>query len=142
MRTFLADESREEIPAFYRTSHVVFDALVSRLGDLKYEDVLSVTKLYGFLEEYNRLPSAWRERALNAYSMPSGHPWRDEEMKALKEGMDAFYDKLARLRTDCENLASHLRTKYAIGWRGLLPLRVRPQRAAPSLHAPSPRADA
>jgi hypothetical protein len=71
--------------------------------------------------------------------MHPDHPWRKEEMKALKEGVDAFYDKLAGLKTDCQNLASHLRTKYAIGWRGFLPLRLRPQLLAPSLRASKPK---
>ena len=128
LNAFLADPDLREIPLYYLTSHVVFDALASRLAELRFEDVLAVSKVYRNLDELNRMPAAWRERALNARSLPSGHPVREAELKTLEEGRQGFYGLVSSARKDCRGLAIHLRTKYTLGWRSLIPLRVRPVR--------------
>lgn len=127
--SYLAEDDKSEIPAYFRTYRVVFDAVASRLGELHFEDVASITKLYGFLEEYNRIPTVWHERARAAYGLASGHPVRTAELEALKEAADDFFHVLSGLLVDCEGLATHLHTRYAMGWRMLLPLRLRPARS-------------
>ncbi len=133
--TFTADEDQTEIPMYYRTSHVLFDALADKLAELQFEDVMTVTHVYHNLDELNRMPVAWRERASNALSLHPDHPLRKAELKTLEEGRVGFYGLARGARVDCRGLATHLRTKYAIGWRSLLPLRFRPALRIPSGNA-------
>jgi hypothetical protein len=128
---FVAKQDPNEIPEYFRTSHVVFDALANRLAELRFEDVLSTVKVYRVLDEMNRMPAAWREHALSASAMPWGHPDKESEQKAVKEGRADFYALLPRVREDCIGLATHLRTKYTIGWRWWIPLRLRPEKRIP-----------
>ncbi len=86
------------------------------------------------------MPAAWRERALNARSLPPNHPLRVQEEAALAEGVNGFFGLLDTLKKDCEGMASHLRTKYAAGWRALLPMRWRPTLPAPTASGGAPDA--
>lgn len=126
LKVHIDDPDPQEIPGYFRVSHVVFDALANRLGELQFHDVVSVTKVYGTLDELNRMPVAWRERASNAYSLPPNHPVREAELPILQEDRLGFYRTLQASHNDCRGLATHLRTKYALGVRGLVPLRLRP----------------
>jgi hypothetical protein len=132
---FIANEDKHEIPMYYRTSRVLFDALADRLAELQFEDVMTVTDVYHALDELNRMPAAWRERASNALSFHPDHPLRQSELTTLEGGRVGFYDLAGKLREDCHGLAAHLRTKYAIGWRSLIPLRLRPPLRVPSRNA-------
>src|SRR5437773_3911123 len=38
VHAFVADEDHHEIPLYYRTSSVVFEALAGRLAELRFED--------------------------------------------------------------------------------------------------------
>jgi hypothetical protein len=133
----LDDHIREpdphEIPPYFRISHVVFDALADRLAELRFHDVLNIAKLYRVVDELNRMPLAWRERADNAYGLPSGHPSKASEIAAVSEGRKAFYDGLAQVRNDCIGLATHLRTRYTLGWRSWIPFGLRPTKRIPRL---------
>lgn len=129
--THTKDEDPHEIPGYFRISHVVFDAIASRLSDLPFEDIVSITKVYRLLDELNRMPNAWRERAFNAFSMLEGHPNKSEELHTIEEGRKGFYELLSKAEKDCRGLAVHLRTKHAIDWRRLIPLRFRPERQLP-----------
>src|SRR6266516_565504 len=84
---------------------------------------------------YNRMPTAWRERTSNALSLHPDHPVRQSELKTLEEGRVGFYGLATKVRIDCRGLATHLRTKYAMGWRSLIPLRLRPTLRVPSGNA-------
>jgi hypothetical protein len=132
---FIADEDKHEIPMYYRTSHVLFDALADKLADLQFDDVMTVIHVYHTLDELNRMPTAWRERASNALSLHPDHPVRQSELKTLEEGRVGFYELATKVRIDCRGLATHLRTKYALGWRSLIPLRLRPALRTPSDNA-------
>ena len=128
-----------EIPAYFRISHAVFDGVVGRLAELRFDDVLNIAKLYRIIDELNRMPKAWRERAGNAYGMPSGHPRKEAEIVAVGEGRQAFFDGLPQVRDDSIGLAQYLRTRYTLGWRSWIPFRLRPTRGIPTL---SPDSDA
>ena len=128
LKVHIDDPDPDEIPGYFRVSHVVFDALASRIGELEFQDVVSVTKVYRVLDELNRMPAAWRERASNAYSLPPNHPVRESELPILEEGRAGFYRTLNTSYNDCRGLGTHLRTKYALGFRGLVPLRLRPNK--------------
>ncbi len=132
---FIADEDKHEIPMYYRTPHVLFDALADKLAELQFEDVMTVTHVYHTLDELNRMPTAWRERTSNALSLHPDHPVRQSELKTLEEGRVGFYGLATKVRIDCRGLATHLRTKYAMGWRSLIPLRLRPTLRVPSGNA-------
>jgi hypothetical protein len=132
---FIVNEDKQEVPIYFRTSHVLFDALADKLAVLQFEDVMTVTHIYHTLDELNRMPAAWRERASNALSRHPDDPVRKSELKTLEEGRVGFYDLATKVRIDCRGLATHLRTKYAIGWRSLIPLRLRPTLRVPSGNA-------
>ncbi len=136
--THTKDQDPHEIPGYFRISHIVFDAIASRLSDLPFEDIVSITKVYRLLDELNRMPNAWRERALNAFSMPEGHPDKRGELDSIEEGRKGFYELLSKVEKDCRGLATHLRTKHAIGWRLLIPLRLRPERQLPAGQSKKP----
>jgi hypothetical protein len=124
---FLTEASRDEIPLYYRTSDTVFQALVGQLGELPYEDVVAIARYYRFLEEYNRLPKVWHERANRALELPHNHPFREAELPDLQKGAAEFYRVLEGMHADAKNLATFLRTKHSLGWRTLLPRRFRPK---------------
>ena len=131
LKSFIDDEDSEEVPAYYRTSEVLFKALADQLAALDFGDIVSVTKVFQNLDELNRMPAAWRERALNALQLPHGHPDKESEFKATKEGRAGFYILLKKVRQDCIGLAEHLRTKYAVGWRSWFPRRLKPTKQIP-----------
>ena len=140
IHAILNDPDRDAIPPYYRTSNTVFAAVVSRLGDLPYEDIASLAKLYRFLEEYNRLPSVWNDRARRALALSNSDPFREVEMQSLNEGVEDFYRHLPTIAADCHAMAVHLRTKHVLGWRRLVPRWLRP--AVPVRRELSSRNDA
>ena len=124
--TVLKTANRAEISGFYRTSRVVFDAVAGRLGELEFPVVASVAQLYFLLEDTNRLPRMWRERAQRAGELVYNDPVRVAEITDLAEGAKQFYETLEGLREDCERIGANLRTRYPTGWRAMIPLRLRP----------------
>ena len=54
---FIVNEDKQEVPIYFRTSHVLFDALADKLAELQFEDVMTVTHIYHTLDELNRMPS-------------------------------------------------------------------------------------
>lgn len=127
IQTHLKHDDRTNIPEYFRTSRVVFDAVASRLGELPFKDVLRITKLYGFLDEYNRMPAVWNRRARAAHSLQPPQA-AYAEFHELEEGAEEFHRVLAGLASDCKNLAVHLRAAHVLGWRGVLPYGTRLQR--------------
>ncbi len=128
---FISDPDPNEIPAYFNISHVVFDALANRLAELRFEDVVAIAKVYRLIDDLDRMPAAWRERAFNAYAMPLADPDKQSELKAVSEGRKGFYELLPKVRKDCVGLATHLRTKYTLGWRSWIPLKFRPEKIIP-----------
>jgi hypothetical protein len=122
----LQEADRAEIPRFYNTSDSVYSSISGRLGELRYQDLFQVVRLYRQLESCNRMPATWHERVLALERLA---PTDSRVLKAITEIPESppiFYSLLESLRTDCHGLAIHLRTRYSLGWRTLLPMRLRP----------------
>jgi hypothetical protein len=122
----LQEADRSEIPRYHKTSDTVYSSLTGRLGELRYQDVFQVVRLYRYLESCNRMPLTWHERVVALARLPSNDPRVVEAGKEVAESPPAFYSLLDGLRTDCHSLAVHLRTRYGLGVRRLLPMRLRP----------------
>ncbi len=122
----LKEASREEIPRFYRTESMVYTSLTGRLGELRYQDVFQIVRLYRQLESLNRMPEAWHERGVILARLETIDSRVREAVANLAQSPKMFYNLLESLRTDCHGLGVHLRTRYGLGWRVLLPMRIRP----------------
>ncbi len=123
----LREADRSEIPQFYKTSDTVYSSLTGRLGELRYQDLFQVVRLYRHLESCNRMPVVWHQRVVALARLPGDDPRVVKARKEIPESPPMFYGLLESLRTDCHGLAVHLRTRYGLGWRTFLPMRFRPE---------------
>jgi|SRR5687767_1119161 len=139
MRSLLEVADRNEVSEYQKTYRIVFEATAGQLGTLDFVDVATITQTYGRLNDVDRMPTVWRARADRVEKLPTSVR-RQEEVGELRLSARSFYGVLEGICEDCEGLAMHLRTKYAIGWRGLVPLRFRPKQRAslPEGRGPGP----